>query len=204
MMLFIAIIGFMLVFLSFFSLLTARGQGARWFWQAVFLILSLALTAFAIWKLPYWNHDNNAPQQTSAQTSKSSSESISGTNSPVFSADESQTNLQTQNLKEKNVLEQLQQSYKAFGSVSFNGTTRTYVISSKNSNFNKAVAYLDKNPKKTDEVKWPTEISNMTKTGKSVNKVLGNGYTISLRKSDQKTILLNVKNGKLIYDRYAH
>ncbi|WP_268870192.1 hypothetical protein [Secundilactobacillus oryzae] len=44
----------------------------------------------------------------------------------------------------------------------------------------------------------------MTKTGKSVNKVLGNGYTISLRKSDQKTILLNVKNGKLIYDRYAN
>ncbi|KRM57040.1 hypothetical protein C5L31_001561 [Secundilactobacillus malefermentans] len=201
-MLFLAIIGVILIFLSFFSLLTAVTEHAGYFWQALLLVLSLLLTSFSIWKLPYWHASDNQP--ATSQTSKRASSSINGNQSPTFSTSESGTNVQTQSLKEKNVLSQLQKNYKTFGTVSFDGQTRTYKVVPANSDFNKAITYLTNHPSKYKAVKWPQEVSNTVSTSKSLKKALGAGYTLNLRNKADNESLIKVKDGKLLYNKFAN
>ncbi|WP_461239612.1 DUF308 domain-containing protein [Paucilactobacillus sp. N302-9] len=200
-MIFLVIFGGLMLILSAFYLVNSWQQYGTWMWATFLVIISIAMTAYGVWKLPYWNGNTNSQQQTaSSQTTSNNSNSASSMSGVSNTGLNGMTGSQTEEKAQKNILGQLQKNFQTIGSVEFDSKTKTYNVTPTSDDVVKALNYLIENPSKASQVGWTDLTKTLLKTSQQIKKVMGDGYSISLLRPDGSKTMYTVKDGKATYD----
>lgn len=178
-----AIFGAIIAIIAAFSLMTAIQQHDSWIGATLLLTVAVIGTGLSIWKLPYWSNSDSKPA-----TSMSQKPSMSSSGSQTFGASSSST--MTRPEAEKLIRQQLGKALKSIGTISFNSDNKTYAITVTNKDLIKTIQALEKDPSQAKQAKWPRFTSNFTKTSKSIQKSLGDGYTLTLGLKNESPVLV--------------
>ena len=197
-MLILLVFGLLLLILSVFYLANSWQQYREWKWASFLVVVSLAMTIYGAWNLPYWHHQGANNAASSSQTSKPNANSLSS-----FSNNGLQANSgQSQENKEMAILRQLQKGYAKMGSVEYDSDSQTFKIEpSTDSDEGKALSAILNDPSQADQAGWPDLTKSLTTTSQQLKKVLGSGYSLMLTKpGDNNTAMFTVKDGHTSYD----
>jgi len=178
-----AIFGAIIAIIAAFSLMTAIQQHDSWIGATLLLTVAVIGTGLSTWKLPYWSNSDSKPA-----TSMSQKPSMSSSGSQTFGASSSST--MTRPEAEKIIRQQLGKALKSIGTISFNSDNKTYAITVTNKDLIKTIQALEKDPSQAKQAKWPRFTSNFTKTSKSIQKSLGDGYTLTLGLKNESPVLV--------------
>lgn len=201
-MIYLVVIAGLVLILSGFYLVNSWQQYGTWIWPTFMVIVSLGLTVYGVWNLPYWSGNDAAQQATSSQTSTSSqSASSSSFSQPNNNGLTGQTAQQSAVTAQQNVLTQLKKNYKTIGAVTFDAKTKTYKIEPSDSDTVKALKYVISTPAKADDAGWGKLTKSIKTTSKQLKKALGSGYSISMMQPDGSSkAMYTVKDGQATYD----
>lgn len=202
-MIYLVVIAGLVLILSGFYLVNSWQQYGTWMWPTFMVIVSLGLTVYGVWNLPYWSGKDAAQQATSSQTSSNTTQSATSSSfsQPNNNGLTGQTAQQSTATAQQNVLTQLKKSYRSIGAVTFDANTKTYQIQPSDSNTVKALNYVVSSPEKADDVGWSKLTKNIKATSTQLKKALGDGYSISMMQPDDSTeAMYTVKNGQTTYD----
>lgn len=202
-MIYLVVIAGLVLILSGFYLVNSWQQYGTWIWPTFMVIVSLALTVYGVWNLPYWSGNDAAQQRSAATQTSSSSQSASSSSfsQPNNNGLTGQTAQQSTATAQQNVLTQLKKSYKSIGAVTFNAKTKTYQIEPSDTDTVKALKYVISTPAKANDAGWDKLTKSIKTTSKQLKKALGNGYSISMMQPDGSSkAMYTVKNGKTTYD----
>lgn len=202
-MVFLLIIVIIVLILSIFYLMNSWQQYGTWVWPTIMIVVSVLVTGYAAWNLPFWHQSSNDKATSSVSTSQTttSSASSSSFSQPGQGGLTGQTSQQSQTTMEQNVLSQMKKNYQSIGGVTFDSDTKTYKILPTDDNTVKALNYIAKNPSKASEAGWSSFTKNLTKTSTQLKKAIGSGYSISIQQPDHDDqAMFTVKDGKTTYD----
>lgn len=197
-MLILLVFGLLLLILSVFYLANSWQQYREWKWASFLVVISLAMTVYGAWNLPYWHHNSSNNASSSSQTSKTNANSLSS-----FSNNGLQANSgQNQENKEMAILRQLQKGYAKMGNVEYDNDSQTFKIEpSTDSDEGKALSAILNDPSQADQAGWSDLTKSLTTTSQQLKKVLGSGYSIMLTKpGDNNSAMFTVKDGHESYD----
>ncbi|MCH4123207.1 MAG: hypothetical protein LKH74_01855 [Levilactobacillus sp.] len=193
----IAILGAIFIVITFFSVINAGRRGESRRGPLIVLVLTILVTAGAIWKLPYWSADHHHSDQ-SAASSVSKTSSLSSQSGQAFA---SSTPTMTQAEAEKQVAQQLAKSLKKLGPVTFDKASKTYTLTITNTNLKKTIKGLHADPSQAKQAKWPKFAHNFIQTSASLKKALGKGYSLVFRVGHQSPVLV-YKDGYLTKNQF--
>ncbi|PWG00712.1 hypothetical protein [Levilactobacillus bambusae] len=205
MALFIAIMAGIVLLLAIFKLVLNLQEGEGWRIPTGLAVIAVLIMGLSIWKLPFWSgHDQtsnsvSSQSSTSAKTSaKDFSANFSDQKDSVFDGGKADRAKAEQTLKVQQMSKQLRETYADLGQVTYTATTKTWTLTITDKDFNKAVTYLSQNPGEGQKIKWPSFVTNMTKTSQSIQKNVGSGYTWQIKSSAASdSIILRLKDGKV-------
>lgn len=191
-MIFLAIFGILMLILSAFYLVNSWQQYGQWKWATFLVIISLTMTVVGGYGM-YENHQNEANNKTTSQTAaKTSTSAIS------LSGAANQMNA-NQETKENAILGQLQKAYGKLGTVGFDSQSKTYQIKPASGDEAKALqAVLDDNSQ-ANQIGWPKLTKSLDETSSQLQKILGDGYSLSLIQPNSDQPMYTVKNGQETY-----
>lgn len=197
-MLILLVFGLLLLILSAFYLVNSWQQYHEWKWASFLVLVSLAMTVYGAWNLPYWHH-NSAKSTNSSQTSNSNANANSLSS---FSNGGLQATGQNQENKEMAILRQLQKAYSKMGSVEYDNDSQTYKIEpSSDSDEGKALTAILNDPSQAQQAGWPDLTKSLVTTSQQLTKSLGSGYSLMLTKpGENNTAMFTVKDGHTSYD----
>ncbi|AVK60517.1 hypothetical protein C5Z25_01435 [Lactobacillus sp. CBA3605] len=198
-MLFLAIIGLLVFTMAIFSIFAARQTGGGWKTFAIIAVISALTIGYAVYKLPFWSHN----QATAAQSNSSASQSSAKLSSShaVFNEDTTKKAAATIKLKENNILKQLKSNYHTIGTVTLDRTTKTFTVNPTNKDYVQSLKTIQKYPDKNQKART-TITTNFQTLSSSIQKNLAAGYTIRLMQPEQPdNTLLSVKDGKIIINQ---
>lgn len=202
--LFILIIAVLFLILSVFYLMNSWQRYGNWAWPTFMVVVSLAVAIFAFFKLPMWN--NGSTSSSASSSSQVSQQAASTSSSASFSSPNQggltgQTSQQSESTTQQNLLSQLKKNYSSIGGVTFDSGSKTYKILPTDSNTVKALNYIIKNPDQADQAGWSSFTKNLTKTSTQLQKVAGDGYSISIQEpGNDNTAMFSASDGKTTYN----
>lgn len=190
-----------LILLLTFGFMTLMGVLAWWYaahydglvgtTRALTIISVIGLIGSGVYvaKNGLTSHHSASPT-TSKQASLNSSQ--------YFAKKESQeTAAKKQAQNEQYVLKKLQEAYKdKVGTVSFDQATKTYTVTPTVASFKTAIGKIWKYPTQNSKSIKQLEQSYL-KMSASIDKALGNGYTLQLNKTSDGPVIIKAKAGKV-------
>ncbi|ETY74125.1 hypothetical protein [Lactiplantibacillus fabifermentans] len=204
-MLFVAIIGLIVFLLAIFSVMYARQTGGGWKFLTFIAVLSLIVTGFATYKLPFWSFNKTASSESSStatSTSASSSSAKLDSSSAVFNEGSQKKAAATTKLKEDSILKQLKTNYKDMGTITLDRTSKTFTVTPTNAKYVKSLKIIKKYPSKNTKA-ITTITDNLESLSTSLKKNLASGYTIRLLEpGTTDTTLISVKDGKVVTNNF--
>lgn len=192
----IAILGAIFIVITFFSVINAGRRGESRRGPLIVLVLTILVTAGAVWKLPYWSNHQQRAQSTESAVSKTSA--ISSQSGQAFASSD---HTMTQADAEKQVTQQLAKSLKKLGPVTFDQATKTYTLTITNASLKKTIKALHADPSQAKQAKWPKFAHNFIQTSASLKKALGKGYSLVIRVGKQSPVLV-YKDGYLTKNQF--
>lgn len=197
-MLILLVFGLLLLILSAFYLANSWQQYREWKWASFLVLISLAMTVYGAWNLPYWHRNSDKNNTSQTQSSNTNAKSLSSFSNGALQANSGQT----QENKEMTILRQLQKGYAKMGSVEYDSDSKTFKIEpSADSDEGKALSAILNDPSQAEQAGWPDLTKSLVTTSQQLSKVLGSGYSLTLTKpGDNNTAMFTVKDGHTSYD----
>lgn len=190
-MIILVVIAAIVLILGIFYLVNSWQQYRQWKLATFIVVLSLAGVIYGTINLPYWH------QKTSSSASQSASASSLMSSSSLLSS----STTANQSAKASYILGQLQKNFTKLGTVSYDSKTKTYTITPSGDDITNALSALESDTSHADQIGWPNLTSNLQKTSQSIQKSIGDGYTLQLMSpNDNSKALLAVKDGQVTYN----
>ncbi|KRM02799.1 DUF308 domain-containing protein [Limosilactobacillus gastricus] len=190
-MIILVVIAAIVLILGIFYLVNSWQQYRQWKLATFIVVLSLAGVIYGTINLPYWH------QKTSSSASESASASSLMSSSSLLSS----STTANQSAKASYILGQLQKNFTKLGTVSYDSKTKTYTITPSGDDITNALSALESDTSYADQIGWPNLTSNLQKTSQSIQKSIGDGYTLQLMSpNDNSKALLAVKDGQVTYN----
>lgn len=196
---YVSIIGAIMLFLGFFSFVSATYHHESRSWIVGLMVAGMALVIFGIVTLPKdWHNQLSTQKARSSQSTKKASLAPHPQNM-VFDGGAKKRAAAHQQLNEQATRKQLATSYQSMGKLTFNSNQKTYVLTITDSGYTKAMVYLKAHPNQAKQIKWSDSVASFEKTSRSIKKTLGPGYQLIIKDHLPKlTTLLTLKDGKPI------
>ncbi|CUS26422.1 hypothetical protein FC70_GL001466 [Paucilactobacillus oligofermentans DSM 15707 = LMG 22743] len=211
-MIIFVIIGGLMLIMSVFYLLNSIQRYGTWAWATFMTVLSVLIVGIGILGMwPKWTgQEQTAASQASSESktqanlsSKATTQSSSDASSIAATGKAGltgQTTAQTTANTEKNVLAQLKKNFKTFGSVKYDETTKTYLITPTESKTVESMNYIIQNPSNAEDAGWSNLTGSILKISKQLKKITGNGYSLTITQPDSDEAMFTVKDGITTYD----
>lgn len=188
---------------AFFYLISSWRNYGKWMMPVITIIVCFACALGGGWGfVQAWHTEylSSADTMTSAPTTpqptqKSQSHPLVVTGMPQLNAAHEQAKTQQQ------ILDDMRQTFKPIGTVSFDQQTKTYRIMPTSNQDVQAINYVLQNPGMAQKVGYNRLTGGIKQTAKNLQETLGQGYTYQLLKpGDPNTVIYSVRNGKVLVD----
>lgn len=199
-MLYVLVLASITLLLGFFQFYSSIRNRGSIFLSSLLVIIPLAVVIFSARNVMETSHKSSG-SKTNSTLIASKKSSLKDDKLEMIKSESVASSSKAQQVQQ--VQASLTKSFKSFGTVTYDPSSKTFSVSATDKNTKKVFNQLIENPDQMSNSNFKDIQDKFVEVSKSLKKELGKGYAVQLNQPDKNKAMIIAKDGKIVYSIFS-